>query len=52
MAIQPAEIVTTKVNRFIYFYYAITSDASLDSKSEIRRSSAPIYSSAFLLWGR
>jgi hypothetical protein len=32
MTIQPADIVTTKANRFIYLYYGSTSDASVDSK--------------------
>jgi len=45
-------IATTKVNRFICFYYAITSDATVGSKSGIRLSTVPTYSSAFLLWGR
>jgi hypothetical protein len=47
-----SEIVTTEVNRFIYFYYAITSDASVGSKSRIHRSALPTYSSAILLWRR
>jgi len=44
-----SEIATTEVDRFIYFYYAITSDALVGSKSRIHRSTIPIYSSAFLL---
>jgi len=47
-----SEIAATEVNRFIYFYYAITSDASVGSKSRIHRSTVPIYSSAFLLQRR
>lgn len=47
-----SEIVTTEVNRHVYFYYAITPDASVGSESQIHHSTLPTYSFAFLFWGR
>lgn len=44
-----SKTVTTEVNRFVCFYYAITSDASVGSESQIHHSTLPTYSLAFLL---